>query len=259
MWQTYLTVALVAYLLGSIPFGYILVKLFLKQDIRTTGSGNIGATNVARSGKKGLAIATLLLDAGKGWLAVVLCLNYLLKFNLYPESLAAFDYRPIYLAIPHFWTLYSPLSVPKSALPLPFEQVFFIPLFSSALFAILGHCFPVWLRFKGGKGVATAAGAFLVISPIALGISFATFVVVFLLTRIVSLGSIFAAGVFAIYFWRRFGLYGLWEMAIPATLASTVIIVKHHSNIRRLLNGAEPKFGLKKTIPADPIQVEKNA
>src|SRR5262249_43176414 len=72
MWQTYLTVALVAYLLGSIPFGYILVKLFLKQDIRMTGSGNIGATNVARSGKKGLAIATLLLDAGKGLVAVML-------------------------------------------------------------------------------------------------------------------------------------------------------------------------------------------
>jgi glycerol-3-phosphate acyltransferase PlsY len=116
----------------------------------------------------------------------------------------------------------------------------------------------VWLRFKGGKGVATAAGAFLVISPLALGISFSAFVIVFLLTKIVSLSSILAAGVFAGYFWRRFGPSGFWEMAIPATLASTIIIAKHHTNIRRLLNGTEPKFGAKKPVP-DPIQVEKNA
>src|SRR3569832_2541881 len=86
MWQTYLTVALVAYLLGSIPFGYILVRLFLKQDIRTTGSGNIGATNVARSGKKGLAIATLLLDAGKGYLAVWLAAHYFTRFGPFSGS-----------------------------------------------------------------------------------------------------------------------------------------------------------------------------
>src|SRR5947208_9012303 len=115
MTQTYITIAAVSYLLGSIPFGYILVRLFMKQDIRATGSGNIGATNVARSGAKGLAIATLLLDAGKGWLAV----TWLVVLRL------GWDY-PMAAAI-------------------------------AALFAILGHCFPVWLRFRGGKGVATAA------------------------------------------------------------------------------------------------------
>src|ERR1044071_9755841 len=93
MWQTYLVVALVAYLLGSIPFGYILVKLFLKQDIRQTGSGNIGATNVARSGKKGLAIATLLLDAAKGYVGVLASLHLVRRFGdlnyatLIPEGL----------------------------------------------------------------------------------------------------------------------------------------------------------------------------
>src|SRR5262245_39906239 len=158
---TYFTVALVAYLLGSIPFGYILVKLFLKQDIRQTGSGNIGATNVARSGAKGLAIATLLLDAAKGFLAVAIA-NVMWPYRLDPEIHTG-NYLPLALA---------------------------------ALFAIIGHGFPVWLNFKGGKGVATALGAFAALAPLAVLAVLAVFLVTLAITRYVSLGSILSALVF---------------------------------------------------------------
>jgi acyl phosphate:glycerol-3-phosphate acyltransferase len=222
MLTTYLTVALFAYLLGSIPFGYILVKLFLKQDIRTTGSGNIGATNVARSGKKGLAIATLLLDAGKGYLAVL---------------------GVFFVPRPRFF--YGNIENIHSV-----EAV-------AALCAILGHCFPVWLRFKGGKGVATALGAFVAISPEGVGVSFLVFLLCFALSRYVSASSIAAAVAFpfsADFLTQAISSMGLVMIAT----SSAVIILKHHSNIRRLLNGTEPKFGVKR--PAiDPIQVEKNA
>src|SRR4051794_2146824 len=125
---TYFIIAAVSYLLGSIPFGYILVKLFLKQDIRTTGSGNIGATNVARSGAKGLAIATLLLDAGKGALATYLVM-----------MMSAF-------ALTHAGDTGAAGAYGLCAF--------------SVMWAVLGHMFPFWLRFQGGKGVATAVGAF---------------------------------------------------------------------------------------------------
>src|SRR3954470_6334092 len=128
--QTYFIVATVAYLLGSIPLGYILVRVFMKQDIRATGSGNIGATNVARSGAKGLAIATLLLDAAKGFVAVGWVLVSAVDFPLV-LNLAAF----------------------------------------AGFCAVLGHMFPLWLRFRGGKGVATAVGAFVLLAPRALGVA----------------------------------------------------------------------------------------
>jgi len=239
MLTTYLTVALVAYLLGSIPFGYILVKVFLKQDIRATGSGNIGATNVARSGKKGLAIATLLLDAGKGYVAV---------------WLAA-----------HYFTAFGPFSTSGSEIREAAESIF--PVWGcAALMSVIGHVFPVWLEFKGGKGVATAVGAFLVIAPRGVAIAFVAFVIVFLVTRLVSLSSILAAVAFsiAILNWRMFypraeSMF-VWKYAAFLWVTCGVVIAKHHANIRRLLNGAEPKFGKKKpTLPTDPIQVEKNA
>src|SRR5262245_10279280 len=161
MLTTYLTVALVAYLLCSIPFGYILVKLFLKQDIRQTGSGNIGATNVARSGAKGLAIATLLLDAGKGFAAVFMAAAIAPYYRGHGSH--AENYLPLALA---------------------------------ALFAIIGHCFPIWLRFKGGKGVATGLGAFAALAPLSVLVALAVFLITLALTRYVSLGSILAALVF---------------------------------------------------------------
>ncbi|MDW5265023.1 MULTISPECIES: glycerol-3-phosphate 1-O-acyltransferase PlsY [Acidobacteriaceae] len=187
-----------AYLLGSIPFGYVLVKIFRKQDIRATGSGNIGATNVARSGAKGLAIATLLLDLGKAFIAVKIA-QHILPGN-YDLAVAA------------------------------------------AVAAILGHVFPVWLRFRGGKGVASALGVFLALTwPSALA-TLAIFVVIFALTRYVSLASIIAAAAFPV-----FGLYFITSRT-PIVVTGfffipLLIIVKHHQNIRRLLSGKESRFG----------------
>lgn len=214
--------AAVAYGLGSIPFGYILVKLFLQQDIRQTGSGNIGATNVARSGRKGLAIATLLLDAGKGTFAVVMA--RLLTDRLFGYS----------------------------------EGAGGVVMVLAALFAVLGHCFPVWLGFKGGKGVATAIGAFAVIDARASLIAFVIFALLFVVTRYVSLSSIVAAAAFPVA--AYFSLQPTYRMALVGFMAATsfVIILKHHANIRRLRAGTEPRFGAKAIATTDPIQTERN-
>jgi glycerol-3-phosphate acyltransferase PlsY len=190
-----------AYLLGSIPFGYVLVKLFLHQDIRATGSGNIGATNVARSGAKGLGIATLLLDAGKSFLAVKIAQH------LTPGN---YDLAVI-----------------------------------TAVAAILGHVFPIWLGFRGGKGVASALGVILALSLPAAACTFGIFLAVVLLTRYVSLASMIGSATFPL-----FGLYFLPQRT-PLVIAGLVfipllVIVKHHQNIRRLLAGTESRFGKKK-------------
>lgn len=190
-----------AYLLGSIPFGYVLVKTFRKEDIRSTGSGNIGATNVARSGAKGLAIGTLLLDMGKAFAAVKIA-----------QHIAPGNYD---LAV------------------------------AAAVAAILGHIFPVWLGFRGGKGVASALGVFLALSwPAALA-ALAVFILVFALTRYVSLASIISAAalpVFSLHFVAvRTPIVIAGFIFIPA-----LIIAKHHQNIRRLLSGTENRFGSRK-------------
>jgi glycerol-3-phosphate acyltransferase PlsY len=194
----------IAYLLGSIPFGYLLVRIFLKEDIRSLGSGNIGATNVARTGAKGLGIATLLLDLGKAYLAVDLA-----------RHIAPANYD---LAV------------------------------AAAIAAILGHCFPIWLRFRGGKGVASALGICLALTwPSALGI-LAVFAVIFLITRYVSLASVIAAATlpfFAFHFvHERTPIVITGFLLIPL-----IVIVKHHANIRRLLAGTESRFGSRK-VPA---------
>jgi glycerol-3-phosphate acyltransferase PlsY len=266
MLTTYIIVALVAYLLGSIPFGYILVKLFLKQDIRKTGSGNIGATNVARSGKKGLAIATLLLDAAKGAAAVAIALP--LAKAVMPERYLGF-----------FGCQFYAHSGPGPAV-LAGASYAAIVLAIAPLAAICGHLFPIWLRFRGGKGVATGVGAFLYLGPKAALISFAVFAVVFAITRYVSLSSILATAVFPLLWWRYsardfFGAFywvngKLWPIQVTpeavclcssfVIATSLLIILKHHSNIRRLLNGTEPRFGTpRQAVPSDPIQAEKNA
>lgn len=192
----------IAYLLGSIPFGYLLVRTFRKQDIRATGSGNIGATNVARSGAKGLAIATLLLDLGKGYLAVSLA--YRLEPNNADLAMAA------------------------------------------AIAAVIGHVFPVWLGFRGGKGVATALGVFLALSPMLALSLLGVFIVVFFFFRYVSLASIVACIAVPLVeipflLHMRPGVFMAGLFVLPS-----LVILKHHANIGRLLSGTESKFGTKK-------------
>ncbi len=204
----YLTVAGVAYLLGSIPFGFLLVLLFRKQDIRAQGSGNIGATNVVRSGAKGLGALTFLLDAGKGAASVLLA-----------EYLA------------------------RNAGAITLENAAILAGFC----AMVGHIFPIWLRFKGGKGVATALGVFLALSPWAAVVALGLFLVVFLLSRYVSLASIFAA----------IALPFLTLLLSPAAhtnffrivvfCCSALVIAKHKANIIRLANGSEYRFGKPRT------------
>jgi glycerol-3-phosphate acyltransferase PlsY len=201
--STTLLIALIAvagYLLGSIPFGYLLVRIFRAEDVRQSGSGNIGATNVSRKSPV-LGIATLLLDAVKGSAAVWM----------------AYAIAPTY------------------------------PLMSlAALCAVLGHMFPVWLKFRGGKGVATGLGSFVVIAPKAVLIAIGVFVGVVILFRYVSLGSIIAVAAFPPLAYQMHA-YG----RPPATLAfmaatSLLIIARHRENIRRLLAGTENRIGAKR-------------
>jgi glycerol-3-phosphate acyltransferase PlsY len=209
MTSWFLTLPL-AYLLGSIPFGYLLVRVFLKQDIRASGSGNIGATNVARAGARGLGVATLLLDLSKGLAAVLLA----------------------------FW-------VASHVSPLMSQAQKFDLATMAAVAAVVGHCFPVWLAFRGGKGVATALGVFLALVPRATLCILGVFLVVLLLTRYVSLASIMAAiafPLFAFYFVREpsaLVIFGF--LTIPL-----LICVKHWGNIQRLVAGTESRFGSKK-------------
>ena len=200
-----LTTVAVSYLLGSIPFGYLLVRIFRGQDVRQTGSGNIGATNVARTGSKGLAIATLLLDALKGYIAVMLA------FLLAARALA--DPGQTYTA---------------AAL--------------AGFCAVLGHMFPIWLRFKGGKGVATALGAFTALAPRAILVALVVFVVVVALTRYISLGSMAGAAVFPFAAWWLNPFTRTPSVLVLIAASSFLIIIRHKDNIRRLLAGSENRF-----------------
>lgn len=184
-----------SYLLGSIPFGYLLVRGFRGQDVRDTGSGNIGATNVSRTSPL-LGAATLFLDALKGTATVFLA-----------RSAFHGDEKLVGLA---------------------------------ALFAILGHVFPAWLRFRGGKGVATGIGAFLPLAPKAVTVGLATFVAVFLVLRFVSLASIAMFAVIPVAA-RAFGVSP--PMFIFLVAATVLIVLKHHENIQRLWNGSESRWG----------------
>ncbi len=213
----YLIVVVIAYLLGSIPFGYLLVRIFRGQDIRLAGSGNIGATNVARSGAKGLGIATLVLDALKGTGAVLL----------------------------GWWLAYTNDLCPAGSPCVAARNV----AATAALAAVLGHVFPVWLGFKGGKGVATALGVFCVLFPAAILVALAIFILVVAVTRYVSLGSILGAIAFpvAAYFLQSTDAISL----LLASLVSLIVILKHHQNIGRLLSGTESRFGAAKAPVAE--------
>jgi glycerol-3-phosphate acyltransferase PlsY len=202
----FLLIAAVSYLLGSIPFGYLLVRIFRGEDVRKSGSGNIGATNVSRKSPL-LGVVTLLLDALKGTAAVAV--SYKLADRMVPIP----TYEQMALA---------------------------------ALFAVIGHMFPAWLKFRGGKGVATGLGSFVVIAPKAVLIAVAVFILVVAIFRYVSLGSIVAVAVFPVAAWliRQFQAPPIGLAMI--SLASLLIIAKHHENIHRLLAGTEGRIGAKR-------------
>jgi acyl phosphate:glycerol-3-phosphate acyltransferase len=189
----------IGYLLGSIPFGYLLVRKFRGADVRKTGSGNIGATNVARTDPV-LGLLTLLLDALKGAAAV------LVVSTIFPGE------RDL--------------------------------AFVAALAAVAGHIFPVWLGFRGGKGVATGLGSFVLLTPKAILLALAIFIAMLAAFRLVALASIVATASLP------FLASWMGEKQKPVLLlagASLLIIVKHHTNIARMLRGTEPRFRLRRT------------
>ena len=202
-----LIIAASSYLLGSIPFGSLRVRIFRGEDVRQSGSGNIGATNVSRK-SPALGVATLLLDALKGTTAVAL--SYVVA-----DRMAA-----------------GPPALELGAL--------------GALFAVVGHVFPVWLKFRGGKGVATGLGAFALIAPKAVLISAGIFIAVVVISRYVSLGSIVAVGVFPFVAWRIGQFYLSPTSLALISLASLLILVKHRDNLRRLWAGTESRVGGKR-------------
>ncbi|MDQ7246784.1 glycerol-3-phosphate 1-O-acyltransferase PlsY [Dongia sedimenti] len=191
--------AVLGYLLGSIPFGLLLTRLAGLGDIRNIGSGNIGATNVLRTGNKGLALATLLLDGGKGAAAVLLA-------RVVQDDLAVV----------------------------------------AGAFAFLGHVFPVWLKFKGGKGVATALGTWLALAwPIGI-LACLSWLIIALIFRYSSLSALLAVALAPVY--------AIWLGTPPLVWfgigVAILVWIRHHENIRRLLKGEEPKIGKKKPAPA---------
>ncbi|MGB0719041.1 MAG: glycerol-3-phosphate 1-O-acyltransferase PlsY [Bdellovibrionales bacterium] len=201
-----LIIAIPYYLIGSIPFGLIITKVFLKKDIRTTGSGNIGATNVLRNGGKILAIITLFLDLGKG-------------------AFAAFF---AYAAYESMGTLGDP----------DYEMV---KSLKWAAIAVIGHCFPVWLKFKGGKGVATTLGVLLAAVPWVGLAACGVWLITAFAFKISSLAALIAIGIAPIV---TFFIYG-GAPAIVTLLIAALVFWRHRANITRLLKGIEPKIGQK--------------
>jgi glycerol-3-phosphate acyltransferase PlsY len=223
---TFILTATIAYVLGSIPFGYLLVRIFRGEDVRHSGSGNIGATNVSRKSPV-LGVLTLLLDALKGSAAVLVALL------LSRKEFLSWSYANVPWYPDHSWT--TPLS------PIVETRVAI-----AALFAILGHMFPVWLKFRGGKGVATGLGSFLLIAPKAVLLAASIFIVLVLIFRYISLGSIIAVALFPIFALATHECENLSTSALLG-LASLVIIARHHENIRRLLAHTESRFQWRRT------------
>jgi len=192
------------YFLGSIPFGYLLVRATGGGDIRFQGRGNIGATNVARTAGWPVGVATLLLDTAKGFLAVKLT-----------EHFSGGDIRIMMYA---------------------------------GLAAILGHVFPVWLRFEGGKGVATALGVFLALCRPAVAAASLLFLLVVVFWRYVSLASISAAAALPLLVYLLYAPSHAppTVVSVCTLVAAVIVIAKHRDNIERLIHGTEPRFGMKR-------------
>jgi glycerol-3-phosphate acyltransferase PlsY len=198
-YAAYLLPFVIGYLLGSIPFGLILTQAAGLGDIRKMGSGNIGATNVLRTGNRTLAAATLLLDGLKGFLAVVLC------------------------------SLLGP-----------------VPAVAAALGAVLGHMFPLWLKFRGGKGVATTLGVLFGLSWPVGALTCALWLVLAAAFRYSSLAALASILIGALASWY----FVAWPIALVITLIVPLVWARHRANIRRLLAGTEPKIGKRSTSAA---------
>jgi glycerol-3-phosphate acyltransferase PlsY len=196
-------VTILAYLLGSIPFGYLIVRARSGADIRETGSGGTGATNVSRRAGKGAGVLTLFLDALKG-AATILMARVVLDDS-------------------GSWVIAA-----------------------AAVLVIIGHMFPIWLGYRGGKGVATGVGVFLVLAPIAVIGAGVVFLAIVVATRYVSLGSTVAASTIPLFVWLQHGLISsvndLWPTMTAAIIAAMLIIFAHRANIQRLLQGTESKL-----------------
>ncbi|MBI5359539.1 MAG: glycerol-3-phosphate 1-O-acyltransferase PlsY [Planctomycetes bacterium] len=207
-----LPVLLLTYLIAAIPFGYVIPKIFKKTDIRTLGSGNIGATNVARAVGWPYGIAVFVLDFAKGCLPT-------LFLPMLMNSLGHFNQKPNQILVAQTLT---------------------------GVTAICGHMLPIYLRFKGGKGVATSAGVFAALVWLPAVIAFGVWLVLTILTRYVSIGSICAATAlpFAVFFDKKDSLDFYMPVFLLSCFAALLVIAKHRSNIRRLLNGTEHKIRL---------------
>ncbi len=192
--MTRIIVVVIAYLLGSIPFGYLIVRRKIGADIRQTGSGGTGATNVSRRAGNAAGVLTLLLDAAKGSAAIVIA-----------RVVSGDD-----------WVIAA-----------------------AAIAALLGHIFPVWLGFRGGKGVATGVGIFSVLAPVALLCSGVIFLAIVVSTRYVSLGSIIAAILIPVFVWF---LSGSQSLLIASIVAAALIVFAHRGNIKRLASRTESQI-----------------
>ena len=213
----YIIVAVAAYLLGSIPTGFLVAKA-KGIDIRSVGSGNIGATNSMRVMGKPAGIFVLLVDALKGYMACTLIPPLIYNWS-----------------IPHFYRF----SLYFQDAPPDFKIGVYV---LAGICAVLGHNYTCWLKFKGGKGIATTAGVYLALAPVALGIAFAVFILTILVTRYVSLGSIIAAIALSIAVW--FTNENLILRIVTIALCA-LAIYKHKSNIQRLMAGTESRLGKK--------------
>ena len=199
--MTRIIIVIVAYLIGSIPFGYLIVRKTIGADIRQTGSGGTGATNVSRRAGKAAGVLTLLLDAAKGCVAVVIA-----------KAVSGDD-----------WVIAA-----------------------AAIAALVGHIFPVWLSFRGGKGVATGVGIFLVLAPIAVLCAGVVFVAIVALTRYVSLGSITAAVLIPVFVWLQavfvLPVFDLRPLLTAAVVGAALIVFAHRGNIQRLMSRTESRI-----------------